>query len=75
MKYDQQHKLCPDANLIGMGLTVAQSQESLAEQLKDLRVLANRFGLYDASDWIDDIQDRYLETIDRFQSLQRQRNS
>ena len=30
-----------------------QSQESLDDQLKDLAVLANRFGLYDAHDWLE----------------------
>jgi hypothetical protein len=30
----------------------SQSQESLLKQLKELRQIANRLGLYDASDFI-----------------------
>lgn len=29
-----------------------QRQDSLAEQLKDLHILAARYGMYDAADWL-----------------------
>lgn len=29
-----------------------QRQDSLADQLRDVRILANRYGCYDAADWI-----------------------
>lgn len=31
-----------------------QRQDSLQEQLRDLQVVANRLGMYDAADWISD---------------------
>lgn len=31
-----------------------QRQDSLSEQVRDVIVLANRFGCYDAADWIKD---------------------
>lgn len=29
-----------------------QRQDSLLDQLKDLRILANEYGMYDAADWL-----------------------
>ena len=41
-----------DAERVSNGVAANQSQESLDDQLKDLHVLATRFGLYDAADWL-----------------------
>jgi hypothetical protein len=35
-----------------------QRQDSLMEQLYDLRKIANRFGFYDAADYIRDVVER-----------------
>ena len=35
-----------------------QSQASLTDQLQELRVLANKAGLYDAADWLRDHLER-----------------
>jgi hypothetical protein len=31
-----------------------QRQDSLSDQLADLRLVANRLGMYDAADWLSD---------------------
>jgi hypothetical protein len=41
-----------DADRVSRGVAANQSQESLDNQLRDLHVLATRFGLYDAADWL-----------------------
>lgn len=38
------------------GVAANQSQESLDDQLLDLHVVATRFGLYDAADWLKELQ-------------------
>jgi hypothetical protein len=40
------------AKLVSAGDRVNQSQESSSDQLADLVILANMFGLYDASDYL-----------------------
>lgn len=52
MKYNVQAVLGRDAERVSNGVAANQSQESLDEQLKDLQVLATRFGLYDAADYL-----------------------
>lgn len=32
-----------------------QRQDSLNDQLRDLRIIANRFGFYDAADYLRDV--------------------
>jgi hypothetical protein len=46
-----------DAERVSHGIAANQSQESLDDQLKDLHVLATRFGLYDAADWLRELVD------------------
>jgi hypothetical protein len=45
-------RLKTKAKMVGAGDTPIQSQESSSDQLADLVVLANMFGLYDASDYV-----------------------
>jgi hypothetical protein len=52
MRYDKGSRLRDDAERVSNGAAANQSQESLDDQLKDLHVLARRFGLYDAADWL-----------------------
>jgi hypothetical protein len=40
------------AKMVSAGDTPGQSQDSLTDQLADLVILANMFGLYDASDYL-----------------------
>lgn len=64
MKYKGKHRLRLDAERVSNGVAANQSQESLDEQLKDLDVLARRFGLYDAADWLYDLiahRERYYQ--------------
>jgi len=58
MRYNHHSTLRIDARRITLGTAANQSQESLDEQLKDLHVLASRFGLYDAADWLKEMIDR-----------------
>lgn len=44
-----------DAQRVRDGVAADQSQESLDDQLKDMYVLATRFGLYDAADWLKEL--------------------
>lgn len=63
MRYKGGYRLRLDAERVSNGVAANQSQESLDEQLKDLHVLATRFGLYDAADWVRnylDLRKRYL---------------
>jgi CRISPR/Cas system-associated protein Csm6 len=48
-------QLMDDAVRVSKGVAANQSQESLDDQLKDMLVLATRFGLYDAADWLKDL--------------------
>jgi hypothetical protein len=48
-------QLRDDAVRVSQGVAANQSQESLDDQLKDMHVLATRFGLYDAADWLKDL--------------------
>ena len=57
MRYNECGRLREDAQRVSNGVAANQSQESLDEQLRDLHTLANRFGLYDAADWIHDLID------------------
>lgn len=62
MRYGEGHRLRFDARRVAGGVAADQSQESLSEQIKDAHVLATRFGLYDAADWLKDLighRDRY----------------
>lgn len=62
MRYNTGDRLRLDATRVSNGVAADQSQESLDDQLKDLHVLANRFGLYDAADWLAELighRDRY----------------
>ena len=64
MRYNDGSRLRDDAQRVSNGVAANQSQEGLDEQLKDLHVLATRFGLYDAADWVKDLlghRDRYVE--------------
>lgn len=64
MKYNEGSRLRDDAKRVAHGVAANQSQESLDDQLKDVLVLATRFGLYDAADWLKDLvghRDRYVE--------------
>jgi hypothetical protein len=56
-------RLRADADRVSRGIAANQSQESLDDQLKDMHVLATRFGLYDAGDWLKEL----LGHRDRFQ--------
>lgn len=55
MRYDTLAVLGQDAERVSNGVAANQSQESLDDQLKDLHVLATRFGLYDAGDWLKEL--------------------
>lgn len=55
MRYAEGHRLRFDAKRVAGGVAANQSQESLSEQIKDAQVLATRFGLYDAADWLDEL--------------------
>ena len=62
MRYAEGSRLRIDAQRVSGGVSADQSQESLDDQLKDLHVLSNRFGLYDAADWLKELighRDRY----------------
>jgi hypothetical protein len=62
MRYDEGARLRIDAAQVSHGVAANQSQEGLDDQLKDLLVLATRFGLYDAADWLKELlghRDRY----------------
>lgn len=52
MRYNSGLRLRADASRVSEGVAANQSQESLNDQLKDMHVLATRFGLYDAADWL-----------------------
>ena len=52
MKYESHYALRDDARSVSKGVFIPQSQESLEDQLRDLRDLANHFGLYDAADYL-----------------------
>lgn len=54
MRYQDHERLRNDAERVSKGVAANQSQESLEDQLEDLRLLATRFGLYDAADFIYD---------------------
>jgi hypothetical protein len=55
MRYNDGKRLRVDAERVSHGVAANQSQESLDEQLKDMHVLATRFGLYDGADWLKDL--------------------
>lgn len=55
MRYAEGHRLRFDAKRVAGGVVADQSQESLHEQIKDVHILATRFGLYDAADWLKDL--------------------
>lgn len=55
MRYNNSETLRDHADRVSNGVAANQSQESLDDQLKDLHVLATRFGLYDAADWLKDL--------------------
>lgn len=55
MRYNEGSRLRSDAERVSNGVAANQSQESLDDQLQDLRVLATRFGLYDAADWLKEL--------------------
>ena len=55
MRYGTGYRLRFDARRVSHGVAADQSQESLDDQIKDLVVLANRFGLYDAHDWLEEL--------------------
>lgn len=62
MRYAEGHRLQFDAKRVSNGGYAEQSQASLSEQIKDAQVLATRFGLYDAADWLKELighRDRY----------------
>lgn len=63
MRYNEGSRLRSDAERVSNGVAANQSRESLDDQLQDLRVLAVRFGLYDAGDWLKDL----IGHRDRFQ--------
>lgn len=52
MRYESQGDIVLDARIVARAGVVPQSQESLVDQLRDLISLANRFGLYDAADYL-----------------------
>jgi len=53
--YSDNTSLRFDARRVSNGLACPQRQDSLDDQIKDLRVLATRFGLYDAGDWLAEL--------------------
>lgn len=53
--YDNRHQLRADARRVSNGIAADQSHEGLDDQLQDLHVLATRFGLYDAADWLKNL--------------------
>ncbi len=55
MRYAEGHRLRFDAKRVAGGVAADQSQESFDEQIKDMHVLATRFGLYDAADWLKEL--------------------
>jgi hypothetical protein len=55
MRYAEGHRLRFDAKRVSDGVAAEQSQEALSEQIKDAQVLATRFGLYDAADWLKEL--------------------
>ena len=57
MRHNQNIRLRDDAQRVSYGVAANQSQEVLDEQLKDMHVLATRFGLYDAADWLQELLD------------------
>lgn len=62
MRYPGGARLSLDARRVAGGVAADQSQESLDDQLRDMHVLATRFGLYDAAEWLEDLighRDRY----------------
>lgn len=64
MRYNEGARLRIDAAHVSHGVAANQSKEGLDDQLKDVLVLATRFGLYDAADWLKDLvghRDRYVE--------------
>jgi hypothetical protein len=63
MRYNEGSRLRADAERVSNGVAANQSQESLDDQLHDLHVLATRFGLYDAGDWLKEL----IGHRDRFQ--------
>lgn len=63
MRYAEGDRLRFDAKRVAGGVAADQSQESLSDQIKDVHVLATRFGLYDAADWLNDLighRNRYI---------------
>lgn len=58
MKYTHLKILRDDADLVAEAHSIPVRQDSLDDQLRDLRVLASIFGLYDAADWLRDLQGR-----------------
>jgi len=56
MRYNNSDTLRYHADRVSNGVAANQSQESLDDQLKDLHVLATRFGLYDAADWLHSLR-------------------
>lgn len=55
MRYSNGERLRNDARRVSNGVAADQSQENMDDQLKDLHVLATRFGLYDAADWLKEL--------------------
>jgi uncharacterized protein (DUF934 family) len=55
MRYNNHETLRSHADRVSQGVAATQSQEGLDDQLKDLHILAVRFGLYDAADWLKDL--------------------
>jgi len=64
MRYNKGESLRWDAERVIRGVAANQSQESLDDQLKDLIVLAIRFGLYDAGEWLKDLMSHH-EQVER----------
>lgn len=62
MHYDDTPTLRRDAAVVQRDGFVPQRQDSLTDQLADLCVLARRFGLYDADDWVQRKIARALES-------------
>lgn len=60
MRYNKDDgRLQSDSRIVSTGYPVIQSQESLDDQLMDLRVLANRYGLNDAADFIRNVMESH----------------
>ena len=56
MRYAESHRLRFDAKRVADGgAALWRGRESLDEQIQDTIILANRFGLYDAADWIKEL--------------------